>query len=209
MPAGDEPMISPGSDTASLRLPVPEVRSETLLSTEVGQRRRSPQFGNHLRRIAIVVLSALSRTWVPFALVGAFNRVFPTFVSVFFCYAGNTRYASHYSYRSCRRFLLWFPSTIGVFRQGKRWGLICAAPVTEDEFTDPTNARNLDRLFRRMLRIKMLLGVGQVSFAGILPNVLREKYPQAMADNDRDRTSEVVLKAIHEVRAKHFLESRS
>src|ERR1700679_4106286 len=98
--------------------------------------RQSRSFVAHLRRIAIVLISAVSRTWLPFALLGALNRVSPLFISVFFCYAGNERYATHYSYPSCRRFLLWFPSPIGVFRQGKRWGLICAAPVTEAEFTN-------------------------------------------------------------------------
>ena len=166
--------------------------------------RRPSSLGDHLRRIAIVLLSAVCRTYVPFVLMGVLNRVFPMFVSVFFCYAGNARYASHYSYPSCRRFLLWFPSAIGVFRQGKRWGLICAAPVTEAEFTDPKNALPLHRLLRRMLRIKMLLGVEQISFAGILPSVLRGKYPQSTDDVDRDRTPEVVRKAVHEVRRKHF-----
>jgi len=166
--------------------------------------RRSFALGDHLRRIAIVVLSVVCRTYIPLALMGLLNRMFPAFESVFFCYAGNARYASHYSYSSCRRFLLWFPSMIGVFRQGRRWGLICAAPVTEAEFSDPTNAGNLDRLVRRMGRIKMLLGVDQVSFAGILPNVLRGRYPQRIDDYDRDHTSEVVRRAVLELRRQHF-----
>ena len=158
----------------------------------------------HLRRVAIVILSAISRTYVPFLLMGLFNRVFPAFASVFFCYAGSKRYADHYSYPSCRRFLLWFPSMIGVFRQGRRWGLICAAPVTEAEFSDPTNARNFDRLFQRIGRIKMLLGVDQLSFAGILPNVLRDRYPQRIRGYDGDRTCEVVRRAVLELRRQHF-----
>lgn len=179
--------------------------------TRVGERshsgsRRSVRLRDHLRRIAIVVLSAISRTYIPFGLMGILNRMFPAFASVFFCYAGNARYASHYSYPSCRRFLLWFPSMIGVFRQGRRWGLICAAPVTEAEFTDPTNARNFDRLFRRMGRIKMLLGVDQLSFAGILPNVLRDRYPKRVGDYDGDRTSEVVCRAVLELRRQHFID---
>jgi hypothetical protein len=166
---------------------------------------RSSSIRAHIQRITVVVLSALSRTWLPFVLVGAFNRVFPTFVSVFFCYAGNKRYATHYSYPACRRFLLWFPSTIGVFRQGQRWGLICAAPVTEAEFTDPKNALHLRRLLSRILRIKMLLGVDQLSLAGILPNVLRSHCLHHVGSNvDRDRTAEIVRRAFHEVRREHF-----
>lgn len=204
MPAGDEPTISSGSDTASVAVAIPGLRLEPTVSIPSDNKQRLSPFGDHLRRIAIVVLSAVSRTYVPFVMMGALNRVFPTFASVFFCYAGNTRYASHYSYPSCRRFLLWFPSTIGIFRQGQRWGLMCAAPVTEAEFTDPKNAMELSRLLRRMLRIKMLLGVDQLSLAGILPNVLRGRYPQTKDDVDFDRTPEVVRRAVHEVRKKHF-----
>src|SRR5439155_12027854 len=72
----------------------------------------------HFRRVAVLVVSAICRTWIPFVLMGVMNRLFPTFGSVFFCYAGNERYATHYSYPFSRKFLLWFPSIIGVFRQG-------------------------------------------------------------------------------------------
>jgi hypothetical protein len=159
--------------------------------------------GTHIRRIAIVLLSAISRTWLPFLLVGALNRIFPMFASVFFCYAGDARYASHYSYPSSRNFLLWFPSTIGVFRQGGRWGLICATPVTEAEFTDPSNVQHLETLLRRLSRIKMLLGVDQLSFAGILPTVLRRNWPHSLLV-DHDHTSEVVRRAVQAVIKGHF-----
>jgi hypothetical protein len=191
---------------AYLSLPTPKCACDSVSARERfhSNPRRSLPFRAHLRRIAIVVLSAVSRTYLPFVLMGVLNRAFPTFVSVFFCYAGDTRYATHYSYPVCRPFLLWFPSVIGVFRQGRRWGLICAAPVTEAEFTDPKNARSLGQLLHRMLRIKMLLRVERLSFAGILPNVLRGRYPQSISNEERDRTPEVVRRAVHEVRKKHF-----
>ena len=167
-----------------------------------GSGRRLSAFGAHIRRIAIGLLSAISRTWIPFLALGALNRVFPIFASVFFCYAGDARYASHYSYPSSRHFLLWFPSTIGVFRQGRRWGMICATPVTEAEFTDPSNAQHLEKLLRRLLRIKILLGVDKLSFAGILPTVLRRNWPHSVLV-DHDHTSEVVRRAVHAVIRRH------
>jgi hypothetical protein len=203
MAAGHEPMISSRPDTFNVGLSMLAKPLEKVSSTPLDSRRRSSHLGDHLRRITIIIMSVVCRTWIPFALIGALNRVFPTFISVFFCYAGNTRYASHYSYPSCRRFLLWFPSTIGIFRQGKWWGLICAAPITEAEFTDPKNALHLRRLLRRMRRIKMLLGVDQLSFAGVLPNVIRGRYSQNISDGC-DRTPEVVRRAVHEVRRAHF-----
>lgn len=158
----------------------------------------------HVRRIAIVVLSAAGRSWLPFILLGLVNRVFPILKSVFFCYAGNAKYASHYSYPSCRGFLLWFPTIIGIFRQGKSWGLICAAPVTEAEFTNSENAKNFLLLLSRLERIKSLLGAEQLSFAGILPSVIQRKWPESITGDLCDRTSEVVRKAVLEVRQQHF-----
>ena len=151
------------------KISIPAISGNATLTAVSAHHKRTSQFRDHLRRLAVVILSAMSRTWIPFVLIGALNRLAPTFVSVFFCYAGDARYADHYSYPWCRRFLLWFPSTIGIFRQGGRWGLICAAPVIEAEFTDPKNALALGRLLQRMLRVKMLLGVDQLSFAGIYP----------------------------------------
>jgi hypothetical protein len=166
--------------------------------------RRSFSPFSHIRRIAIVVLSALCRTWAPFVLVGALNRIFPVFVSVFFCYAGNERYARHYCYGSSRNFLLWFPSAIGVFRQGKKWGLVCAAPVTEAEFTDPKNSLELSLLLRRLRRIKIILGAERLSFAGILPTILQRRWPETISDLGCDHTPEVVRRAVHQVARIHF-----
>lgn len=156
----------------------------------------------HVRRIAVLFLTVLCRTWIPFLALGAFNRVFPTFASVFFCYAGNENYARHYSYARCRAFQLWFPSTIGTFRQGRKWGLICASTVTEGEFSNPDNAKDFESLLKRLVRIKAMLGVGQLSFAGILPSVLRRKYPEIPLGPDP--TPEVVRLAVHKVREEHF-----
>jgi hypothetical protein len=168
------------------------------------QTRHSFAVGAHLRRIAIVLSSAACRTWIPFLLLGALNRLLPIFASVFFCYAGNERYARHYGYKSCRNFQLWFPSTIGVFRQGKKWGLICATTVTEAEFTDPRNSVDLGKLLWRLQLMKTILGVDKLSFAGILPTILNRRWPETINDGVRDHTPEVVRMAIHEVRRKHF-----
>jgi hypothetical protein len=157
----------------------------------------------HFRKILVVVSSVLCRTWVPFVLVGALNRVFPVFASVFFCYPGNERYERHYIYPSCRKFMLWFPLVIGIFRQGKKWGLICGAPVTESEFTDAKNSISFLRLLRNLQRVKTILGVEKVSFAGILPALLEKKWPD-VTSGGHDHTPEVVRRAIREVQSRHF-----
>jgi hypothetical protein len=156
----------------------------------------------HFRRLAVLTLTVSCRTWIPFLLLGAINRVFPMFGSVFFCYAGNERYARHYGYRFSREFQLWFPTIIGIFRQGKKWGLICASNVTEAEFTDPGKAIDFGLLVRRLRCVKAVIGVHRLSFAGILPTVLDRKWPESTEHHDY--TAEVVRKAIEDVQTKHF-----
>lgn len=179
-------------------------------SPALAARRRTPSVKtqsprlvrDHLRCLAVLCVSLLCRTWLPYVFVGAVNRVFPSLCSVFFCYAGNARYASHYSYGWSKSLLLWFPSPIGLFRQGGRWGLICASPMSESEFTVPDNANRLNLLVRRLIRVQELIGVSQISFAGILPSVLRDDFPELF--NGPDRTSEVVCAAVQSILRQNF-----
>jgi len=107
---------------------------------------------------------------MPFLALGVLNRLIGRRIqSVFFCYAGSQRYAEHYSYRSTRPILRWFPSIIGVFEQGDRRGVMCASPVIEAEFTHKDNALHLNRLLRRLELVRALVGAGGLSLSGILP----------------------------------------
>lgn len=158
----------------------------------------------HVRCSLILLLALVSRTGIPLALFGLFNRRLRLVRSVFFCYAGSARYADHYRYRWTSELLRWHPTPIGVFRQGGTWGLVCASPVTEREFTDPAGHADLQKLVSRMSRFRRLLSADHVSFAGILPTYLRRQGLETFDGGAFDRTGQVVACAIREVQKLHF-----
>jgi hypothetical protein len=154
----------------------------------------------HARRVLVLLLSAACRSWMPFAFLGAFHRLMGRPLdSVFFCYPGDSRYAAYYSYPATRVLLRWMPSIIGVFEQGGRWALICASPVTEQEFTDTLHAPGLALLLRRLERVRRLVGARRISLAGILPSFLARAHSQ-YSGTFTDNTSEVVRQAVHSLR---------
>jgi hypothetical protein len=159
----------------------------------------------HVRCTVVLTLAVLSRTGVPFILFGLFNSRRRVVRSVFFCYAGSARYAHHYRYSSTSNFLRWYPTPIGVFQQGRTWGLVCASPVTESEFTDPRNRVQLQLLTERLSRFRRLLAADHVSLAGILPSYLKRSQLEPIDINPIDRTAEVVTIAVQKLRQEHFM----
>lgn len=132
------------------------------------------------------------------------NRAVRRVDSVFFCYAGSRRYAEHYSWSQHKDWLQWFPSMIGLFKQGGRWGLVCASPVTEADFMDPANKTHLERLVARLERIRKLLGARQLSLAGILPGFLAQRRAEVASRAAADYTAQTVVQAIRRVRHEYF-----
>ena len=130
------------------------------------------------RRVVVkslaLALAIASRTYLPYALLGVWNRAFGGWRSVFFCYAGSRNYIASYAAPMAVKLFRWVPSPIGVLTHNGARGLVLAAPVTETEFLDPANARSFRRLQRRLRLIARLTGVEAVNLAGILPGVLRD-----------------------------------
>lgn len=162
--------------------------------------------GRHVRCVLVLLLALASRSRIPLALFGLINSRLHVVRSVFFCYAGSARYANHYRYSWTSKLLRWHPTPIGVFRQGGEWGLVCASPVTEREFTDPANRAHLQALVSRMSRFRRLLAADHVSFAGILPTHLKRQQLEPIDGSLFDRTAEVVAAAVRKVQELHFLD---
>ncbi|MEM9269407.1 MAG: hypothetical protein AAGA78_10775, partial [Pseudomonadota bacterium] len=137
----------------------------------------SPAWGG-LRRVAlksVLVVSAIACcTYIPYLVLGLWNRVFGGWHSVFFCYAGSRNFISSYAPAAAVDLFRWRPSPIGIMRQNGKFGCVLAAPVTEAEFLNPKNKDAFRRLRERLRRIAWCLGVEQVSLAGILPGILRQ-----------------------------------
>ena len=69
------------------------------LSTSIASKRNflSKRVASHTRRALVALLSLVCRSRLPFLALGALNRLIRRLDSVFFCYAGNQRYAEYYS----------------------------------------------------------------------------------------------------------------
>lgn len=161
-------------------------------------------FLRHVRCLSVMLLTILWWTGIAPALLGLINRRVHFLKSVFYCYAGNLRYANHYCYSWAADFYKWRPSPIGVFRQGGSWGLMCASPVTEREFHDLDNRAALSRMLRRVSRIRHFVGAEHVSFAGVLPSYLQREQLEPADVARQDRTGEVVATAVRQIQAQHF-----
>jgi hypothetical protein len=158
----------------------------------------------HVRCVVVLLVALASRAALPLALLGLCNSRLRLLRSVFFCYAGSSRYAHHYRYSWTANFLRWHPTPIGVFKQGNGWGLVCASPVTEQEFTDPANKAQLQLLTARLSRIRRLLAADHVSFAGILPSYLKRVNLESSDASPTDRTGDVVAAAVRRIQQDHF-----
>ncbi len=102
----------------------------------------------HLFKLGALALALFARAELPYRVIGLVNRRVGFLHSVFFCYAADSRYARHYCYEWSERWLKWFPAPIAVFRQGGKWGLAMASPVTETEFLDWSNSASFRQLER-------------------------------------------------------------
>ncbi|MEL7100508.1 MAG: NAD-dependent epimerase/dehydratase family protein [Pseudomonadota bacterium] len=126
-----------------------------------------------LRKLAVLFAGALALSWLLFLGLGLWNRIRGGWRSVFFCYPGETAHVARYAPPLIWRMFRFFPMPIGVLHQAGGWGLVMAAPVTEDEMLNPANARRFARLQRRLALVARVIGAEQVNLAGVLPGVVR------------------------------------
>lgn len=129
-----------------------------------------------IARTFIAGLSFISRSYVPYIVLGLANRVLPLFESIFICYAGDQRYAKHYTFKWLESFIKWTPTPIGFFKQGNHWGIVFASPMTERDFLSDKNADQFKKIINRLHFIAKLLNVKKVRYAGILPKIVEKKF---------------------------------
>ena len=125
-------------------------------------------------KILTVAMAIFCRTYVPFAALGVWNRVFGGWRSVFFCYAGSRNFITSYAPSFVVAMFRWVPSPIAILHHNGARGLVMAAPVSEEEFLDPANRVKFRRMQLRLRRIAWLVGAREVNLAGILPGVITQ-----------------------------------
>ena len=126
-----------------------------------------------IQKTLTISLGVLAPTYLPFVLIGIWNRLFGGWQSLFFCYAGNASYGRSYAPPAISILFRWRPSPIAVLSQGGARGLVVASDMTEADFLDPKNAADFVRFQKRLKRVARIMGVEQIHLAGILPSVLR------------------------------------
>lgn len=157
-----------------------------------------------LLRAAVAIFALVSSTYLPFLLLGLLNRPSGIIKSTFICYAGNANYAQHYSFKFMRSWLRWRPTPIGVFRQGKKWGIVFATPMTEEDFLNPKNRDHFLRLLDRLENINALLGVRLTSYAGVIPSHLHANGYKSDVSDHFSKPLPVINKSIEIIISKEF-----
>lgn len=156
----------------------------------------------HLFKLGVLALALFARAELPYRVIGLVNRRVGFLRSVFFCYAADSRYARHYCYEWSERWLKWFPAPIALFRQGGKWGLAMASPVTEAEFLDWSNSASFRQLLNRINRIAGLLGAAEVNRGGILTGMRYRRF--GTKTSRLPRIVAVVYDAIMRTRERQF-----
>ncbi|MEM9058979.1 MAG: hypothetical protein AAGD13_00830 [Pseudomonadota bacterium] len=127
-----------------------------------------------LLKAAVTALGLPCRTYLPYVLLGAWNRTVGGWFSVFYCYAGSRAFIGTYAPKLFVEAFRWFPVPIGVLRHEGKLGLVIASPVLESEFLDPANAAAFRRLQERVRRVARIVGAERISLTGILPSVIAD-----------------------------------
>ena len=61
-----------------------------------------------------LAMAVLSRTYLPFVILGLWNRTFGGWQSIFFCYAGSRNFIASYAAPTAATLFRWVPSPIGI-----------------------------------------------------------------------------------------------
>lgn len=122
--------------------------------------------------VLLFLLAIAGRTYIPYILLGIYNRLFNRFNSIFFFYAPNSQYRKHYPLGNMDFLLRWQPTIVGTFKQGGKYGLVIASPMLESDLLDSKNREKLNLLCNRIRRVGDIVGIDQISLAGIFPSVL-------------------------------------
>ena len=126
-------------------------------------------------RLIGLLSNLLSRTYIPFLVLGMINRVFGLFKSTFLCYMSHPHYIRYYCFKRISLPLArWMPTPIAIFRQGDSWGLVLGVCMTEKDFLNPKNRSQLNKCITRLELISKLLGVNIIKTAGILTSYLQK-----------------------------------
>jgi hypothetical protein len=147
-------------------------------------------------RSIVLSFSVLSQLHAFYWLIGKFNQRLGFINSVFVTYPANSDYLNYYCFDSMKETIKWKPTPLGIFRQGKKWGLVIGVPMTEADFTNANHKTSFGKTLKKLDRIKSHLGVNELNMAGILPSHLAKRLGDSSLDINNQTAAQVVYQSI-------------
>lgn len=117
------------------------------------------------------VLTEAANTRIGLAVVRLFARP----KGLFLCYPVEQRFADHYCTLARQAKITWTPYLVGWMKQGDAVSLLFTISANESHFLQSQNAPHLSNVHNRMLMLQQYFYASQLSYAGILPTVMRSK----------------------------------
>lgn len=116
-------------------------------------------------------ITSAVNTKIGFALIRRLTK--PT--GLFLCYPVEQRFADHFCTLARQARITWQPYLVGWMKQGEALSLLFTIAATETELLEPRNTRQLSDIHSRMMHLQKYFSADQLSYAGILPTVMRAR----------------------------------
>ena len=158
---------------------------------------RNCRFG---QKVLLLALSIITQFLPLYWILGLLTSRFKLIQSIFVCYPGSQKYLDQLSFQFANNYIRWNPSPLGLFKQGDKWGLIIGVPMSEDDFTNPKNIKALEKLIRKLEKIRYFLGASEVNYAGVLPSYLAQNMGIYNLRNANLKVAKVVADAAEKVK---------
>jgi hypothetical protein len=133
-------------------------------------------FFSHVRRISVQLVDQLFGNVIFYLFLGIVNRIVGLFTKRpirgnFIFYASDKKYLQTMIYEWYVPFVRWRAGLGQIMRQNGYWILSFGIATNEEDFYNPENKQKLEKMLRRAERVAWIIGVEQLTFAGVLPGI--------------------------------------
>lgn len=160
-------------------------------------------FSSHLRRTSVQLGNEIFGNIFFYLFIGLVNRIVGLFGkrpirSNFVFYATDKRYLSTMIYEWYTFRVKWKPGLGQIMKQNGYWILSFGVASNEKDFYDPKNKAKLEKMLRRAERVARIIGVEQLTFAGVLPGVFAKcGFERKIRPVEKKNTVAAVVESVH------------
>lgn len=150
------------------------------------------------KKLTLILLSELIGNRVGYFLIGVVNRLTGRrLATVFMVYPASSYYVTAVTFSAYAKRANWQPRFAGIYVPAPgRWGLIFAVSSLEKELISAENAQRLQAIYASLEQIRQLTGAAEVTLAGILPGILKQRGLRKSV-REREQTAAIVEMAIY------------